>query len=319
MKELKVSSAPFLRTKHNIERIMYTVAATLIPVIGVSVYFFGIRALILTLVSVASCVFFEFIINKIRGQKLTCFDGSAVVTGILLALTVPATLPFWMIIIGAFVAIIITKQLFGGIGFNVFNPALAARVFLLVSFPAHMTSWPVPKAVDAVTGATPLGLLKTDGLQAVADITFWKASLGQIGGSMGETSAVVILIGAAVLFFFKYITLPIPVSFLATTFAFTGLFYLIDPSAYASPMFHMVTGGLMLGVFYMATDMVTSPLTVRSQVIFGIGCGLLTGIIRLFGGYPEGVAFAILIMNAFVPLLDKWDVNANRIKAGDKL
>ena len=314
---LWVSAAPFLRTKHTIEKIMYTVIIALLPAVGVSVYFFGIRALILMLASVAFCILFEFIINKIIRQAVTCFDGSAILTGILIALMVPATLPYWMIVVAAFVAIVLTKQLFGGIGFNVFNPALVARVFLLISFPVAMTKWPVPFSVNAVTGATPLGILKTDGLQAIADITFWKASLGQIGGSMGETSAIAILIGAIILFAFRYITFAIPVTFLTTVFIFTGIFHLIDPSTYASPLFHMVTGGLMLGVFFMATDMVTSPITIRGQIIFGIGCGLLTGVIRLFGGYPEGVAFAILIMNAFVPLLDKWEVNANVIKAGD--
>lgn len=305
---LKVSYPPYFRSSDSIEKIMYTVVIALLPATATSVYFFGIRALWLSVVSIVSCVFFEWIVNVIRKKDVACFDGSAILTGLLLALNVPSSLPYWMMVLGAFVAIVITKQLFGGLGFNPFNPALVARVFLLISFPVAMTNWPAPQVVDMQTAATPLGLLKTEGVQAIMGIDIWKAFWGQIGGSIGETSSLAVLLGALILFFKRYITFMIPVSFLATTFAFTGIFYLIDPTSYASPLFHMVTGGLMLGVFFMATDMVTSPISRRGQLIFGIGCGLLTAIIRLFGGYPEGVSFAILIMNAFVPLLDKWDL-----------
>jgi electron transport complex protein RnfD len=223
-----------------------------------------------------------------------------------------------MMVLGAFVAIVITKQLFGGLGYNLFNPALVARVFLLISFPVAMTSWPQVMTPDMTTAATPLGLLKTEGLAAVASIGVWKAFLGQVGGSIGETSALAVLLGAVILFVKRYITFAIPVSFLLTTFIFTGIFNMYDSSVYASPMFHMVTGGLMIGVFFMATDMVTSPISVRGQIVFGIGCGLLTGIIRLFGGYPEGVSFAILIMNAVVPLIDKIDLRKKNMNAEGK-
>jgi len=305
---LIVSYAPHIRTGDSIEKIMYTVVVALVPSIITSIYYFGLRALSVLLVAVLSCVASEFIVNKIRKKELTCFNGSSVVTGILLALNVPAGLPLWMVVLGSVVAVIITKELFGGIGFNIFNPALVGRVFLLISFPVAMTAWPVPNAVDVITAASPLGILKTEGVAAIADITFWKLFLGEIGGSMGETSALAILIGAALLAVRGYIFVKIPLIFIGTTFAFTGIFYLIDPSQYASPVFHLLSGGLMIGAFFMATDMVTSPMMVRGQIIFAFSCGLLTGIIRLFGGYPEGVSFAILIMNAFVPLLDRWDL-----------
>lgn len=307
--QLIVSYAPHIRSKDSISKIMYTVVVALLPSIAASVFYFGMRALWLVLVSVFSCIVFELIFNKIRKQHLTCFDGSAVVTGILIALIVPAGLPYWMAVVGAFVAIVITKGLFGGIGYNTFNPALVARVFLVISFPVAMTAWPVPHTVDMITAASPLGILKTEGVSAIANVTFWKLFFGEIGGSMGETSALAILAGALLLYIRGYITLKIPLTFIGTVFAFTGIFYLIDPSSYASPVFHLLSGGIMLGAFFMATDMVTSPMLAKGQIIFGCGCGLLTGIIRLFGGYPEGVAFAILIMNAFVPLLDRWDMS----------
>ena len=305
---LIVSYAPHIRTKDNITKIMYTVVVALVPSIISSVYYFGLQPLSIVLVAVISCMASEFIINKIRKKELTCLNGSAVVTGILLALNVPSGLSLWMVVLGSVVAIIITKELFGGIGFNIFNPALVGRVFLLISFPVAMTAWPVPNVVDMITAASPLGILKTEGVAAIADITFWKLFFGEIGGSMGETSALAILIGAALLSVRGYIFLKVPLIFIGTTFAFTGIFYLIDPTQYASPVFHLLSGGLMLGAFFMATDMVTSPMMVRGQIIFAFSCGLLTGIIRLFGGYPEGVSFAILIMNAFVPLLDRWDL-----------
>jgi electron transport complex protein RnfD len=309
-RQLTVSHAPFVRSGDSIEKVMYMVALALLPAVAAAIYCFGLRSLWVTFTSVISCIVFEFILNKIRKKDLTCFDGSAIVTGLLLSLNVPAGLPFWMVVFGSFVAIVIAKELFGGLGYNIFNPVLVARVFLLISFPVAMTAWVVPHSVDMVTAASPLGLLKTEGVSAIANISYWKLLMGEIGGSMGETSALAILIGALLLYAKGYIKLKIPLTFLATTFLFTGLFYLIDPSKYASPVFHILSGGLMLGAFFMATDWVTSPMLARGQIIFGFGCGLLTGIIRLFGGYPEGVAFSILIMNALVPLLDKWDLNS---------
>ncbi|ACF14211.1 electron transport complex, RnfABCDGE type, D subunit [Chloroherpeton thalassium ATCC 35110] len=316
---LKVSYAPFVRSSDSIEKVMYNVAIALAPATVLSIYFFGWRALVLTILSVVSCIGFEWAVDKIRGREQTAaLDGSAFVTGLLLALNVPSSLPYWMLIIGAFVAIVISKHLFGGLGYNIFNPALVARVFLLISFPVAMTNWPVPFGVDMETAASPLGVLKTDGVAAIQDISLWHMSFGQIGGSIGETSAIALVLGALWLLFNRYITLTIPLSFILTTFGFTGIFYLLDPLHYASPIFHVLTGGLLLGAFFMATDMVTSPIALRGQLLFGFGCGLLTAIIRLWGGYPEGVSFAILIMNALVPLIDSWDLSDKKQKAKEE-
>jgi len=312
--KLKVSYAPFVRSKDSIESVMYNVAVALLPATLVSICFFGWRALLVTGVSIVSSICFEWAIDKIRKKPTACLDGSALVTGQLLALNLPSGLPLWMVIMGAFVAIVIAKHLFGGLGFNIFNPALVARVFLLISFPAAMTEWYAPFSVDMQTAASPLGILKTDGLQALAGFNTLDAFYGIRPGSLGETSILALLPGAAWLLYKKYITWHIPATFIGTTLLFTGIFYLIDPLGYASPLFHLLTGGLVLGAFFMATDMVTSPLSLRGQIIFGIGCGVLTAIIRLWGGYPEGVSFAILIMNALVPLLDRWDVSEIKAK-----
>ncbi len=313
---LKVSNAPFVRSKDSIESVMYNVAFALAPATVMSVYLFGMRALVLTVVCIISCIAFEWLMDKARNKPNSCLDGSALVTGLLIALNVPANLPLWMAVTGSFIAIVATKHAFGGLGFNVFNPALVARVFLLISFPAAMTSWPIPAPfsfdmmVDMETGASPLGILKTDGVQAaLASLSLMDGFYGTMTGSLGETSALALLAGAAWLWYKKYITMYIPLTIMGSVFLFTGLFHLIDPGTYASPAFHMVTGGLILGAFFMATDMVTSPLSIRGQLLFGLGCGLLTAVIRLWGGYPEGISFAILIMNSFVPLIDRWDLN----------
>ena len=313
---LKVSNAPFVRSKDSIESVMYNVALALAPATVMSVYLFGIRALVLTVVCILSSIAFEWLMDKARKKPNSCLDGSALVTGLLIALNVPANLPLWMAVTGSFIAIVATKHAFGGLGYNVFNPALVARVFLLISFPAAMTSWPMPAPfsfdmmVDMETGASPLGILKTDGVQAaLASLSLMDGFYGTMTGSLGETSALALLAGAAWLWYKKYITMYIPLTIIGSVFLFTGLFHLIDPGTYASPAFHMVTGGLILGAFFMATDMVTSPLSTRGQLLFGLGCGLLTAVIRLWGGYPEGISFAILIMNSFVPLIDHWDLN----------
>lgn len=313
---LKVSNAPFVRSKDSIESVMYNVALALAPATVMSVYLFGIRALVLTVVCILSSIAFEWLMDKARKKPNSCLDGSALVTGLLIALNVPANLPLWMAVTGSFIAIVATKHAFGGLGYNVFNPALVARVFLLISFPAAMTSWPMPAPfsfdmmVDMETGASPLGILKTDGVQAaLASLSLMDGFYGTMTGSLGETSALALLAGAAWLWYKKYITMYIPLTIIGSVFLFTGLFHLIDPGTYASPAFHMVTGGLILGAFFMATDMVTSPLSIRGQLLFGLGCGLLTAVIRLWGGYPEGISFAILIMNSFVPLIDHWDLN----------
>lgn len=301
-----VDSSPLGQTGESTKKIMYTVVLSLIPAMAVSVWMFGVEAIrVLVLASVFS-VGFEYIASRFTSFKVDAFDGSALLTGILLAMNLPANAPWWMVLIGSIVAIGLGKMVFGGLGQNIFNPALVARVFLLISFPVQMTSWLIPGTVDGSTGATPLGILKTEGVGAIANTDLMHLAIGQMGGSLGEISAAAILLGAIWLFIKKIITWEVPLTFLLTVFIFTGIFYLVDPGQYASPVFHLLTGGVFLGVFYMATDMVTSPLTFRGKLVFGIGCGFFTALIRLFGAYPEGVSFAILFMNGFVPLLDRY-------------
>lgn len=318
-KLLQVSGSPHVHGNESVKKIMWSVVIALLPALAVSVYYFGLPVLILTLVSIATCMLTEYLIQRfmLKGN-VSITDGSAVITGLLLAFNVPSNLPVWILMIGAFVAIAIAKMPFGGLGKNPFNPALVGRVFLLISFPVQMTTWPKPTpvwsfgAADVITGPTPLGILK-EGVkngQTVNDLVSEMPSyvdmlLGQMGGSFGEVSAIAILIGAIFLLIRKVITWEIPVSFLLTAFLFAGIFYLVDPTTYVNPCFHLVTGGMMLGACFMATDMVTSPTSRGGMLVFGAGCGLLTIIIRLFGAYPEGVSFSILIMNALVPLINK--------------
>ncbi len=318
---LTISGSPHVHTDESIKKIMFTVVYAMVPAMLVSLYFFGLDAVRVIGISVIACVVVEYLIQKylIKGDT-TINDGSAIVTGVLLAFNVPSNLPTYIIIIGAIVSIGIAKMAFGGIGKNPFNPALVGRVFLLISFPAQMTSWPLPKPnfpinlADSITGATPLGLLKEGQMagktieQIMSDPNmpdYIQRMIGFHTGSLGEMSAIALLIGALFMFLRKVITWHIPVSYLLSAFAFAGIFWLVDPTHYADPFFHLITGGLMLGIFYMATDMVSSPMSAKGQIVFGIGCGVLTMVIRLWGGYPEGVSFAILIMNAFAPLINK--------------
>jgi len=320
MNTLIVSGSPHVHGDTSVKRIMYGVVIAMVPAILVSVYFFGLDALRVLIVSSLACLFFEWVIQKylIKGP-VTINDGSALVTGILLAFNVPSNLPTWVIIIGAFVAIAIAKMSFGGLGKNPFNPALVGRVFLLISFPVQMTSWPIPRPLfaggavtDAVTGPTPLGILK-EGLKMGKTVPelipempgYIQELLGNQGGSLGEVSAIALIIGAIYMLGRKIITWHIPVAYLVSVLAFTGILYLIDPALYVNPLFHLVTGGLILGVFFMATDMVSTPMSGKGMLIFGLGCGVLTVIIRVWGAYPEGVSFAILIMNAFAPLINR--------------
>ncbi len=304
-----MDSSPLFQRGESIRRIMYTVCISLTPALGVSVYVFGLEALRVVVLCAVFTVGFEFLLSRYGKRPVDFTDGSALLTGILLAMNVPANAPWWMLLIGSLVAIGIGKQVFGGLGQNIFNPALVARVFLLISFPVEMTSWLSPLSADGTTGATPLGILKTEGVGALAKISNTNLALGFIGGSLGEISAVALLLGSLYLFYKKYITWEIPTALIGTVFLFSGIFYLMDPSHYASPLFHIFTGGVFLGALYMATDMVTSPMTFKGKLIFGFGCGFFTMLIRLFGSYPEGVSFAILFMNAFVPLLDKYFPN----------
>jgi Na+-translocating ferredoxin:NAD+ oxidoreductase subunit D len=316
---LTVSPSPHVGTTQSVKKLMYGVVLSLVPAFLVSVYLFGTGALMVTLISIASCVLFESAIQKyILKTEVRITDGSAIVTGMLLAFNLPSNLPWWMIVIGALFAIGVGKMTYGGLGNNPFNPALVGRVFLLISFPVQMTSWPMPMVsrlqyTDAVTGATPLGMLKeaVRSGETVPEVMkqlpdHMQLFLGQMGGSLGEVSAVALLLGFAWLLYKKIITWHIPVFMVGTVYIFTGILWLIDPSKNASPLFHILTGGILLGAIYMATDLVTSPMTKPGMILFAIGIGIITVVIRVFGAYPEGVSFAILIMNAFVPLINKY-------------
>jgi electron transport complex protein RnfD len=316
---LNVSPSPHQQSPETTRKLMYGVVIALLPALAASIYYFGIGAIIVTLTSVLSCVAVEYLIQKfILKVKPSISDGSAVVTGLLLAFNVPSNLPVHIIVIGAIIAIGVAKMTFGGLGNNPFNPALVGRVFLLISFPVQMTSWPVPTGfktgyADAVTGATPLGLLSEgvkngEAVSAIMDKipSHMQMFYGQMGGSMGEVAALALIIGGIYLLWKKIITWHIPVTVLFTVALFTGILWLVDPTKFADPLFHLLTGGLMLGAIYMATDYVTSPMTHKGMIIYGIGIGVITVLIRTWGAYPEGVSFAILIMNAFVPLLNMY-------------
>jgi len=311
---LTVSPSPHYQSDTSTTKLMRNVLIALLPAFIFSLFIYGISALILTFTAVVSCVFFEFAINKwlFKSDEYSIRDCSAVITGVLLAFNLPNTLPLWMVVVGSLVAIGIAKMSFGGIGCNIFNPALVGRVFLLVSFPADMTTWTKVSdySVDATTGATPLGLLKESILsgKTVPQIELPSASdmvLGNIGGSFGEISVIALVIGGLFLLCTKTISWHIPVSVLGSMFIFSGIFYLVNPELNANPLFHICSGGAMLGAIFMATDYTTSPMTKCGKIIFGIGIGCITIIIRRYGAYPEGMSFAILIMNALVPLINK--------------
>ncbi len=316
-KKLIVSLSPHVHGGDSVQRNMYGVCVALIPTLLASLIFFGLGAAIVLATSVLSCVFFEWAISRflLHKEQLTITDGSAVLTGLLLGFNLPSNLPVWIIIIGALVAIGVGKMTFGGLGCNPFNPALVGRVFLLVSFPVQMTTWPLPgqltSYLDAQTGATPLAVMKeavktgdTSVLEKLPNA--FDMLLGQMGGSLGEVSALAILIGLVYMLMRKIITWHIPVSILLTVLVFSGLLHLYNPP-YADPVNTLLSGGLLLGACFMATDYVTSPMTPRGQIIYGIGIGAITVIIRTFGAYPEGMSFAILIMNAFTPLINTYN------------
>lgn len=318
-KLLTVSPSPHIHQTQSIPRIMYDVVIALIPAFLFSVYVFGLGALMVTLVAVLSSLFFEYVIARyLIGRNPDILDGSAVITGVLLAFNVPSNLPLWIVVIGSFVAIGIGKMSFGGLGNNPFNPALVGRVFLLISFPVQMTTWPVPfegrlSITDTITGATPLAIIK-EGISNGESISslmnkipsYSSFLIGSQSGSLGEISALLLIIGFFYMLYRKVITWHIPVTVIATMFVFSGLLWLGNPEKYMDPVFHILTGGAMLGAIYMATDYVTSPMSIRGMYIFAIGIGVITILIRVFGAYPEGVSFAILIMNAFVPLINKY-------------
>ncbi|MCD7915063.1 MAG: RnfABCDGE type electron transport complex subunit D [Tannerellaceae bacterium] len=306
---LIVSPSPHIHGGDSISKNMYGVIIALIPAFLVSLYYFGIGALVVTAVSVIACVGFEYLIQKfLFRQEPTLWDGSAILTGLLLAFNLPSNLPIWIILIGALAAIGIGKMSFGGLGNNIFNPALVGRVFLLISFPTQMTTWPVPgnfplTYTDAETGATVLSLIKGGSHEFP---TYTDMLLGNMGGSFGEVGAIALILGLIYMLVRRIISWHIPVSVIGTVVVFTGIMYAVDPYSYANPLVHLLSGGLLLGAIFMATDYVTSPLTKKGMLLYGVGIGLLTSVIRLFGSYPEGMSFAILIMNAFTPLINSY-------------
>ena len=311
MNKLLVSPSPHLHTKTSTKSLMRDVVIAMIPAVIVSVIFYGWAELLVLGVSVASCVLLEYLITKyLLNKPCTVCDMSAVVTGILLALNLPATTPWWVVFIGAVVAIGVAKMTFGGLGQNLFNPAIVGRVFLLISFPTYMTNWAKPQGFignfDAFTGATPLGLAKEGGMAAIEHLNYADMLFVNIGGSAGELSAIALILGFVYLLARRVIRPYITLSIIATVAVFSGIFWAINPAEYTDPLFNILTGGLLLGSIFMATDYVTSPMSNMGGVVFGVGIGIITMLIRYFGAYPEGVSFAILIMNSVVPLINKW-------------
>ncbi len=304
-KKFIVSSSPHFLTKDSIPGIMHSVVLAMVPALAAGVYFFGPRVLLAVAVCVGACLLTEYAMEKIRNKPLTLHDGSAIITGVLLAFTLPPNFPIFGFILGSAFAIGVGKQLFGGLGFNIFNPALLGRAFLMATYPVLTTTWVEPrtvaKAVDAVSAATPLAMMKFEGkLTPLMDLF-----LGNVAGSMGETSVLAILIGGLYLRYKGYVNWKLPLGYLGSMAFFGGIFWLSNPAKYPSPLFHLMAGGAMLGAWFMVTDMVTSPVTPLGQWIFAVCAGLLAVVIRLFGGLPEGVMYSILFMNAFVPLLNK--------------
>ena len=311
MDRLIVSPSPHLHTKTSTKSLMRDVVIAMMPAVIVSVLCYGWSELLVLGVSVASCVLLEYLITKYLLKKpCTVCDMSAVVTGILLALNLPATTPWWVVFVGAVFAIGVAKMTFGGLGQNLFNPAIAGGVFLLISFPTYMTDWTKPQGFignfDAYTGATPLGLAKEGGMAAIEHLNYADMLFVNIGGSAGELSAIAILAGFVYLLARRVIRPYITLSILATVAVFSGIFWAINPAEFTDPVFNLLTGGVLLGSVFMATDYVTSPMSNMGGIVYGIGIGVLTMLIRYFGAYPEGMSFAILIMNSVVPLLNKW-------------
>jgi Na+-translocating ferredoxin:NAD+ oxidoreductase subunit D len=309
-----LTTSPHIHNAESIPRVMYSVVIALVPAVLVSIYYFGLSALMIYAISIVSCLVFEASAQKVMGRPITIGDGSILITAILLAMNIPSSSPWWLVVIGALVAVVLGKQIYGGLGHNPFNPVLVARILLLMSFPVQMTTWvkpaPLFSGIDAVSAATPLGDMKTTlmlkGAIDMSQFNYMDSFIGFVGGSLGETSVLALLAGGIFLLARRVITWHIPTAFIGTVLALTGVFWLIDPTKYANPLFHVLSGGLMLGALFMATDMVTSPVYPKGMLIFGIGCGVITVIIRLFGGYPEGVAFSILLMNAAAPLIDRY-------------
>jgi electron transport complex protein RnfD len=314
-KPLIVSISPHIKSEETTARIMWSVSASLLPALVMGAYFFGPKAVFTVALCILTSVLSEYIFQKSLKKTVTVNDGSAFLTGLLLGLNLPPSVPFYIPVTGSIVAVIITKQLFGGLGYNIFNPALIGRAFLLISFPKLMTIWSEPTAAfvlfDAKTTATPLGILKEEGQTRLIEVfgdqlnLYSQLLIGHRAGSIGETSAVALLIGAAFLLYKRYITWHIPLSFLGTAALIAWVFGAKGTLFAGDPLLHLLSGGMILGAFFMATDYVTCPSVKSGQIVFGVGCGFLTMLIRLKGGYPEGVMFAILIMNCFAPLIER--------------
>ncbi len=293
------SSSPHLRSKETISTIMLDVLIALLPATVAGVYFFRFNALKLIVLAILSAVVTEAIIQKLMKKPVTIGDLSAVVTGLLVAFNIPASAPWWIPVIGSAFAIAIVKQAFGGLGHNFMNPALAARAMLLASWPVIMTGWVKPGA-DAVSTATPLAIMKGEAIETMPPLT--DLIIGNIGGCIGETSAILLIIGGVYLLYRKVINWRIPFTYIATV----GVMTLVLGGGFMNMIYHIFAGGLMLGAFYMATDYASSPVTPKGQIIFGIGCGVITSVIRLYGGYPEGVSYSIILMNVAAPIIDKY-------------
>lgn len=320
-RKLSLSTAPFLRKEESTPWLMWQVVYTLIPILLVSYYFFGMAAVMITVTAIAGCLSTEWVFNRKKPGNKSLWDGSAVITGILLALTLPPGFPLWMVFLGGIVAIGMGKVMWGGLGQNVFNPALLGRAFLQAAFPTAITTWTPPDGryfslrgtnlappffqgenVDAVTTATPLSQMKFDHVfTSSSELLF-----GNVGGSLGETCGILLIFAGIYLLVRKIINWRIPLSIVLSVTVFSGIFWLIDPTIYPSPMFMLLSGGMLLGTVYMATDLVTSPLTPIGCWIFGIGIGILVVLIRLWGGLPEGMMYAILLMNAATPLINRF-------------
>lgn len=311
--KLLVKDAPHIRSEDSVRSIMIDVLIALGPAVAGATLFFGWYALFLCLFGAFIAEMIEwFIVKILRKQKDFVPDFSAAVTGLLLAMNLPPTAPWWLLLIGVLIAIGVAKQAFGGIGQNIFNPALVGRVFLLISFPTLMTRWINPlisfskSPWDVLTSATPLGVLKQQGFsQAMNNFSYTDLFFGNVGGCIGETSVILLIIGFVYLLYKQRVNPIIPLSYIGTVFLLSSLFYFINANKFGTPLFHILSGGLFLGALFMATDMVTSPMTPKGQAVFGLGCGLVTMIIRYFAGYPEGVSLAILLMNALTPLIDR--------------
>ncbi|MCX5657088.1 MAG: RnfABCDGE type electron transport complex subunit D [Candidatus Omnitrophica bacterium] len=302
--KLIVSASPHIKTNDSSGKIMWSVVLALIPAGAAGVFIFGLSALNVIITAVVSAVISEMLIQKLMHKEVTVADGSAFITGLLLAYNMPPSVPLWLPVIGSFFAIAIAKQVFGGLGFNIFNPALAGRAFLMASWPAYMTHWTNPRwTPDAISSATPLAVVKMKLAQAIP--SYWQLFIGEHGGCLGEVCVAAILVGAIFLLWKGYIRMHTPLFFIFTV-ALLSWMFMGKQLFFGDWVFYTLSGGLVLGAFFMATDYTTTPLTGRGQIIFGLGCGILTFLIRKFGGYPEGVSYSILIMNSATPIIDRY-------------